>query len=98
MDRFCDGGNLFNRLLSQCTLSENHVAKIMRQILSAVEYCHRRGIVQRYSFQSSPSSDLKPENVLFEKEDIDSTVKVIDFGRSKILKPNEKLVEFAGSV
>lgn len=42
--------------------------------------------------------DLKPENILFEGREIESTVKVIDFGRSIILKPNQKLVEKAGSV
>lgn len=70
-------------------LSENQIAKIMRQLLSAVEYCHKLNIVHR---------DLKPENILFEQPDIDSTLKVIDFGRSKLLKPNQKLLERAGTV
>jgi len=51
--------------------------------------CHGKNIVHR---------DLKPENILLEGDSIDSTVKVIDFGRSKILKPNEKIIEIAGSV
>ncbi len=46
-----------------------------------------------------PSRDIKPENVLFtEKDNVDSTVKLIDFGRSKMLLPTQKLIEFAGSV
>ena len=42
--------------------------------------------------------DIKPENIVFDGPTIDSTLKVIDFGRSKILKPQTKLVELAGSV
>lgn len=52
---------------------EARAAEIMRQILSAVVYCHEHGIVHR---------DLKPENVLFEHKGEDSNVKVIDFGIS----------------
>ena len=54
-------------------LSEPIAAKFMRQILSAVAYCHSNNIVHR---------DLKPENLLLDKEAPDATVKVIDFGTS----------------
>ena len=64
-------------------------ASIMKQIFTAVDYCHKRNIVHR---------DLKPENVVFTGEGLDSTLKVIDFGRSKILEPKEKITEKAGSV
>lgn len=36
--------------------------------------------------------------MVFESGPIESTVKIIDFGRSKILKKKEKLTEKAGSV
>jgi len=68
---------------------ERRAAKVMRQILSAIDTCHKRNIVHR---------DLKPENILFKTTSAESTVKVIDFGRSKLLKPKEKITEFAGSV
>jgi serine/threonine protein kinase len=42
--------------------------------------------------------DLKPENIVFSGDLNDLAVKVIDFGRSKILKGEEKLTEKAGSV
>ena len=42
--------------------------------------------------------DLKPENILFEKNDVNSAIKVIDFGRSKILRLNQKLAGLAGTV
>ena len=61
----------------------------MRQIFSAIDICHKKNIVHR---------DLKPENILFESSSVESTVKVIDFGRSKILESRQKINEFAGSV
>ena len=51
-------------------------AKIFRQILQALNYCHQLNIVHR---------DLKPENFLFVSPDEDSDLKIIDFGLSKIL-------------
>jgi len=45
----------------------------MKQILSAVNYCHSMNIVHR---------DLKPENLLLES-DQGFNLKVIDFGTSR---------------
>ena len=61
----------------------------MIQILSAMDICHEKNIIHR---------DLKPENILFEEQTTESTVKVIDFGRSKLLKPKQQITEYAGSV
>lgn len=71
------------------TIPERKAAKIFRQILSAIDICHKTNIVHR---------DLKPENILFKTSDIEGTVKVIDFGRSKLLMSKETTNEFAGSV
>ncbi len=43
-------------------------------------------------------SDLKPENVVFEGESMESTIKIIDFGRSRLLQIREKMCDKAGSV
>lgn len=42
--------------------------------------------------------DIKPENLVLEKDDIESTLKIIDFGTSTIFKPTEKLKELLGTV
>lgn len=61
----------------------------MKQILSAVFYCHTKGIVHR---------DLKPENVLYETKKKDSNIKIIDFGTSRTFKVNESMHAFYGTV
>lgn len=50
---------------------------MFRQILEAINYCHKQGVCHR---------DLKPENFIFETKDDESDLKVIDFGLSKIFE------------
>ncbi|CDW79639.1 protein kinase domain containing protein [Stylonychia lemnae] len=82
---FCDGGELFDQITQCGNYSENMAADIIRQVLSAVVYCHQHNIVHR---------DLKPENLLLEfkrQPNEDNNVKVIDFGTSIEYNPNQKL-------
>lgn len=84
---FCEGGELFDQIINCGVFTENMAAEIIRQILSAVVYCHSHRIVHR---------DLKPENLLLECSnktfDEGNIVKVIDFGTSvEHLNPGEKL-------
>lgn len=60
----------------------------MRQLLSAVVYCHKQKIVHR---------DLKPENLLLENKDSDN-IKVIDFGTSRVFNPHTKMNHKYGTV
>ena len=57
--------------------AEADAARIFRQILNALNYCHSMNIVHR---------DLKPENFLFVDSSDDSDLKIIDFGLSKIME------------
>eukprot|EP01022_Parablepharisma_sp_SALTPOND_P019739 TRINITY_DN3411_c0_g1_i1.p1 TRINITY_DN3411_c0_g1~~TRINITY_DN3411_c0_g1_i1.p1 ORF type:complete len:545 (-),score=58.97 TRINITY_DN3411_c0_g1_i1:101-1735(-) len=86
---YCPGGDLLSFLTKYKSIRERDAANFLRQLLSALDYCHRNHIVHR---------DIKPENIVLEKPGITSALKVIDFGRSKILKPQAKLLEFAGSL
>ncbi|KAF7456312.1 protein kinase domain-containing protein [Cryptosporidium felis] len=52
----CTGGELFDRLTQSGRFSERVTAHLIKQMLSAISYCHSKGIVHR---------DLKPENFLF---------------------------------
>ena len=45
------------------------------QVLDAVAYMHREGVVHR---------DLKPENLLYQNQDPDSKIMISDFGLSKM--------------
>ncbi|CAK62506.1 unnamed protein product (macronuclear) [Paramecium tetraurelia] len=69
-----DGGELLDRVRTITNYSEEIAKTYMKQILSAMIYCHERKIVHR---------DLKPENILFDTLDINSNLRVIDFGASE---------------
>ena len=61
---------------------------IMKQVLSAVCYCHSNNIAHR---------DLKPENLLLETNEESSQIKVIDFGTSQKYKKNQKMKKTFGT-
>lgn len=88
----CRGGELFELLNSGKTqgfvFREDRASKLMRDMISAVNYLHSKGIVHR---------DLKLENFLFEAKNSSSPLILIDFGLSKQFEPNEKLTQRVGS-
>jgi calcium-dependent protein kinase len=86
---YCAGGEVFNRLVKLKVFSESHVAHVMRQLFSAIMYCHQHDICHR---------DLKPENLLYLTEDDNSEVKVIDFGLSAFVTEDDVLHDITGTV
>uniref|UniRef100_A0A0N5AJ25 non-specific serine/threonine protein kinase n=1 Tax=Syphacia muris TaxID=451379 RepID=A0A0N5AJ25_9BILA len=66
-------------------LPEDESRKYFQQIVSAVAYCHHRGIVHR---------DIKAENILLDKN---NDVKLIDFGFSNIQQPKVLMSTWCGS-
>ncbi|CAH9111932.1 unnamed protein product [Cuscuta epithymum] len=85
----CEGGELLDRILSRGgRYTEEDAKRVILQILNVVAFCHLQGVVHR---------DLKPENFLFTKRDEDAPLKVIDFGLSDFIKPDQRLNDIVGS-
>lgn len=85
----CEGGELLDRILSRGgRYAEEDAKVIVVQILSVVAFCHLQGVVHR---------DLKPENFLFTSRSEDADMKLIDFGLSDFIRPEERLNDIVGS-
>lgn len=86
----CRGGDLLQYAKKRC-VSERFVYKVMKQLLSAVNYLHKRSILHR---------DLKCENILFEEPPTpegEPVIKIIDFGTSAYYTPGVFLTDKVGS-
>lgn len=88
---YCSGGELFEKIQQLKEFSEAKTAEIIKQLISAVIYLHQKGIVHR---------DIKPENIMFENDDPNSPLKLIDFGVSikYYIGCPTKMKEFIGSL
>ncbi|KAJ8769739.1 hypothetical protein K2173_005945 [Erythroxylum novogranatense] len=85
----CEGGELLDRILARGgRYIEDDAKTIVVQILSVVAFCHLQGVVHR---------DLKPENFLFTTKDEDAPMKIIDFGLSDFIRPDQRLDDIVGS-
>ncbi|RKP36961.1 kinase-like domain-containing protein [Dimargaris cristalligena] len=83
---YVSGGQMLDYIISHGRLKEKHARKFARQIVSALDYCHRNSIVHR---------DLKIENILISSS---ATIKIIDFGLSNLYSPRCQLSTFCGSL
>lgn len=83
--RFMRGGELFKHLRDRKRFSEEQAKFYASQILLALEYLHKMGVVYR---------DLKPENILVDE---DGYVKMTDYGLAKFLKQGEATYSFVGT-
>ena len=87
---YCSGGDLFSFLeRHQFKLKEELASKIMHKICAAIYYIHSYGICHR---------DLKPENILMTSKNENSDIRLLDFGLSKIIGPNETCNEPYGTL
>ena len=88
----CTGGELFDRIVENTEngiqFTEKQAAHLFKQMMSAINYCHKNGIVHR---------DLKPENLLYLNKDENSPIKVIDFGMSKRFDSKHFMSEKVGT-
>ncbi|CAG0892432.1 unnamed protein product [Darwinula stevensoni] len=82
---YVSGGELFDYIVKHGRLKEHEARRFFQQIISGIDYCHKRMIVHR---------DLKPENLLL---DSNLHVKIADFGLSNMMLDGEFLKTSCGS-
>eukprot|EP00124_Ichthyophonus_hoferi_P001101 Ihof_evm2s51 gene=Ihof_evmTU2s51 len=98
---YMPGGELLDILIKRAEksaqpYSEVQVAIMLRQIVSAVDHCHRHNIIHR---------DLKPENVLVSNEEslgavgslVGAPIKIADFGLATEFLDSVKLTDTCGT-
>ena len=87
---YCEGGDLFSYLEKRnFILPEDKACRIIYKMCTALFYIHSYGIIHR---------DIKPENVLMTSTDDNADIRILDFGLSKILGPNEYCNEPYGTL
>lgn len=74
---YAKGGELFNKVVKG-KLREDAARKYFQQLISAVDFCHSRGVCHR---------DLKPENLLLDEN---GNLKVTDFGLSALAESKQQ--------
>ncbi|KAH8401619.1 hypothetical protein KR009_006789 [Drosophila setifemur] len=82
---YAPNGEIFDHLVANGRMKEPEAARVFTQLVSAVHYCHLRGVVHR---------DLKAENVLLDK---DMNIKLADFGFSNHFEEGATLRTWCGS-
>ena len=79
------GGNLLNAINKMNKIPEELAKIIFRQLITSLQFIHSNNIVHR---------DIKPDNILL---DLDNTIKLCDFGVSKIIPPGQLINDSCGT-
>ena len=78
-----DGGDMYDYIMKhEGGLGEDIARKYFRQIVTAIQYCHKLHVVHR---------DLKPENLLLDRSGDQTRVTIIDFGTAGSFIRGEKM-------
>lgn len=85
---YCEGGELFQMVCDNKTMSEVEASGYIRQLLSALAYCHSAKICHR---------DLKPENILLSFKSSSPDLKLADFGLAQMFTEEEVMHSFSGT-
>ena len=83
MEYIC--GDLLGFMRKRSKITESTAKIIFKQIIKGLQYIHKKKIVHR---------DIKLDNVLI---DLTNTVKICDFGVSRILQPGDTMYEHCGT-
>ncbi|CAB9502501.1 MAP kinase-activated protein kinase 2 (Fragment) [Seminavis robusta] len=75
------GGELLERIAEKECYSEEEAKVLFKTLLETVLYCHQRGIAH---------CDIKPENILLQSQDDDTTMKLVDFGLAKRFRHDDE--------
>lgn len=70
------GGDLYERIVQKIRYTESETKRLMRTLLDALKYLHGQGVIHR---------DVKPENILLTSREVDTNIKLSDFGLAKNL-------------
>lgn len=82
------GGELFDRIVERGSYTERDASMLMLALMRAVQYLHEKGIAHR---------DIKPENILYETPSPSATIKLSDFGLSKVLDTKQMMQTCCGT-
>lgn len=83
---YAGGGDLLQLLRTRGKLHESEARPIFKQIIDAVQACHKEDIIHR---------DIKLDNILLNEEM--TLIKLCDFGVSRVAKRGVKLTEQCGT-
>ena len=94
INEYCSGGELYN-YINHSKLNEQQLSVLFYQVFSGLCYLHENNILHR---------DMKPENILISKKEIDLLteeeyfwIQIIDFGTAKIFEQNKTENSIVGS-
>ena len=81
---YLEGESLGQCLARESPLSPSRAIPIVRQAASALGAAHKKGVIHR---------DVKPENIFLRHRNDRDSVKVVDFGISKMMTPDASSAE-----
>ncbi|KAK4292502.1 hypothetical protein Pmani_034735 [Petrolisthes manimaculis] len=83
------GGELFDRLVDNGRLPEATAKFYFYQLALAIQYLHSKKITHR---------DIKPENILLATDEENTSIKLTDFGLSKLAADTSQMNTFCGTI
>ena len=83
------GEELLDHISREKVLTEEQAARIMKDLLLALAYCHSKNIIH---------GNIRPQNLIYESKDANAPLKLIDFAMAQPFKTGEKSNAKVGSL